>query len=294
MIETSWLRAFAAFADDTNMSRAARRLHLSQPAVHAQLRKLSEALGVTLYRRAGRGLVLTGEGVEVAAFARELDDRSRELVARLGGTSERGPLVLAAGAGALLYVIGEGLRAFRRRKPAPLRVLTTDAVAAVDAVRSGVAHVGVGVVDGALEGLEVHAVTDVEQAVVLPRDHRLARKRRVTLADLAGEALVVPPDGQPHRAMLDAALRSRGVAVEIGSVARGWELTIKLVDLGFGIAAINACCYVPRRLVLRPLPELPRVRYAAFTRSRPRIDAQELVRNLVVKGDAWRERSRGG
>jgi hypothetical protein len=52
-LRTSRLRAFAAFAEDANMSRAARRLHLSQPAVHAQLRRLSEALGAPLYQRLG-------------------------------------------------------------------------------------------------------------------------------------------------------------------------------------------------------------------------------------------------
>jgi DNA-binding transcriptional LysR family regulator len=290
MIETGWLRAFAMFAEDANMSQAARRLHLSQPAVHAQLRRLSEALGVTLYRRAGRGLVLTPEGIEVAAFARESDDRAQELVTRLGGRARKGRLALAVGAGALLYVIGEGLRTFRIRKKGALDLLTADASAAVEAVRSGLAHVGVAADDADPDDLETHALTVVEQVLVMPRDHSLARRRRVSLTDLAGERLVVPPDGRPHRAMLDAALRSRKVDVEVGAVARGWELTVKLVELGFGIAVVNGCCRTPRGLVTRSLRDLPAVRYVAFTRGRPREEAEELVRCLVAKGDAWRSR----
>src|SRR6185436_6917897 len=91
-IESSWLRAFAAFAEDPNLSRTARRLHLSQPAVHAQLARLSEALAVPLYRRAGRALVLTREGTEVAAFARESEERAREIVARMRGETIARPL----------------------------------------------------------------------------------------------------------------------------------------------------------------------------------------------------------
>jgi LysR family transcriptional regulator, low CO2-responsive transcriptional regulator len=70
MVEASWLTALTSFALDENMSRAAKRLHLSQPAVHAQLKKLGAALDVTLYRRVGRGLKLTPEGIGVLAFAR--------------------------------------------------------------------------------------------------------------------------------------------------------------------------------------------------------------------------------
>src|SRR5436309_416632 len=126
MIETTWLRAIATFAEDANLSRAARALRLTQPAVHAQLRKLGEALGVTLYRRKGRGLVLTAEGIEVAAFARDFEERARGLAERLRGQTENAPIVLAAGAGAILYVIGEGLRAFTKRDDSRLEVLTFD------------------------------------------------------------------------------------------------------------------------------------------------------------------------
>src|SRR5258706_7492805 len=114
MIEASWLQAFAAFAEDANLPRAAKRLHLSQPAVHAQLRKLSEALGVPLYTRSGRGLVLTQDGAQVAAFARDAEERATDLVARLRGRAQEHHVVLAAGAGAIIHVVGERIRAFMK------------------------------------------------------------------------------------------------------------------------------------------------------------------------------------
>ena len=51
MLNVEWLDAFVTFAEHLNFTRAARARHLSQPARHAQVRKLSEALGATLYRR---------------------------------------------------------------------------------------------------------------------------------------------------------------------------------------------------------------------------------------------------
>ena len=114
MLPSDCLHTFAVFAEDANLSRAAKRLALSQPAVHAQLRRLSDLLGVALYHRVGRGLALTKEGIEVAAFARDAEERSRELVAHMRGEGSDRRIVLAAGAGALLHVIAAGLRAFAR------------------------------------------------------------------------------------------------------------------------------------------------------------------------------------
>ncbi|MBX3192889.1 MAG: LysR family transcriptional regulator [Labilithrix sp.] len=297
MIDSTALRAFAAFAEDANLSRTARRLHLSQPAVHAQLKRLSEALGVPLYERAGRGLVLTREGVEVAAFARDAEERARDLVARLRGEGEARRVVLAAGAGALLHVLGEGLRAFARAYEGRLDIVTADGAAAVDAVARGVAHVGVTAAHEARtwSDLEEHRLTEVGQVLVVPRDHRLASRRRVTLADLEGERLVMPPEGRPQRAALDAAFAARGVKVNAGALATGWELVLRLVELGAGVAVVNGSVRVPRELVSKPLRELPRIRYVALTRRRPRADAAALVdalsRNLRSASSSARSSS---
>jgi len=290
MIETAWLRAFASFSEDANMSRAARRLHLSQPAVHAQLKRLSEELGVPLYRRSGRGLVLTSHGTEVAAFAREYEERLRDLAARLAGEEQEGHVVLAAGAGSLLYIVGEGLRAFAQQRKTRLELLTVDAPAAMEAVRSGLAHVGVGTMASNVEGLDVRPLTNVEQVAVFRKDHPLARKRRISISDLAGQVMVLPPAGRPHRMMVESALQATGVSVKLGAVAAGWELALKLVELGFGTAIVNACCRMPRGLVTRTLSELPPVRFVAFTRKRPSANAVRLVRTLESEGEAWRRR----
>src|SRR5688572_25674257 len=137
MIPSAWLRAFAVFAEDANMSRAARRLHLSQPAVHAQLKKLEAEIGVPLYHRVGRGLALTREGSLVAAFARDEAERVEALLAELRGERGERRVVLAAGGGAIVHVLGAGLHAFIRKVGARIEVVTADAPRALDLVRGG-------------------------------------------------------------------------------------------------------------------------------------------------------------
>lgn len=284
------LRSFASFAEDANLSRAAKRLHLSQPAVHAQIKRLEEALGCSLYRRVGRSLALTPEGVEVGAFAREQEGRTRELFARLHHGADDARVVLAAGAGALLHVLGPAMRAFTRASHAPLEVLTTDGPTTLAAVRDGSAHVGVAALAEIPTGLDVARVTEIPQVLVVPRDHPLARRRAVRLEALAGARLVLPPVGRPQRAILDAAFAARGISVHAAATAVGWELVVHLAAVGAGLAVVNACVALPRGLVARPLPELPKVQYLAFTRPRPRRVATELLRAVVAHGEDWRRR----
>jgi LysR family transcriptional regulator, low CO2-responsive transcriptional regulator len=281
MIPSEWLQAFATFSEDANLSRAARRLHLSQPAVHAQLKKLEAALGVPLYRRAGRGLVLTREGVEVAAFARESDERDRDLVARLRGEGAARRVVLAAGPGAIVHVVSAGLRAFaRKERPATrVEVVTANATHALELVGSGVAHVGVAALAAppSAEAFESHLLVEAPQVLVMPKGHRLAQRRRLSVTDLDGERLVVPPDDGPQRMALDAALAGAGARITITAVARGWDVVLRLVELDIGLGIVNGTCAIPRGLAARPLSDMPRVRYFAFTRRSPRPSAKALV-----------------
>lgn len=289
MFDRSWLVAFSALVEAGTFMGAARKLHLSQPAVHQQVKRLAEAVGMPLYVRAGRGIALTREGVEVAAFAADLEARAKALVGRLRGDATTAPLVLAAGAGAVLYVVGDGLRAFARAGGhVRVDIVTADATASVELVRRGAAHAGVAVLDAPPAGLATTLLTEVEQVLIVPKASRLAKKKKVHLADLRGERLVVPPPGRPHRAMIDATLASRGIEWSPGAQASGWELMVRLVELGAGAAIVNGTCRLPRHVVGRPLPELPKVRYFTFTREDARPEAVTLRKTLAEHGDAWR------
>src|SRR5690242_498072 len=100
------LRAIDALARHGTMTAAARAIGLSQPALHGQLARLGEAVGAPLYRRSGRGLVLTEAGVRVVAFARETEERVGALREELAGGATRQPIILAAGQGAFRWLLG--------------------------------------------------------------------------------------------------------------------------------------------------------------------------------------------
>lgn len=280
MMTAEEVRTFAVFAENTSLSATARVLHITQPAVHAHLKRLAERLGVALYFRDGRGLRLTREGIEVAAFAREAVERANGLERRLQGEAESKRIVLATGAGALLHVISAGVRSFAKAHRGPLEIMTCDATAAIEATLRGTAHVGVAA-GPVPDELESHLLVDVAQVLVVPRDHPLASRRRVSLADLEGERVVLPPEGRPQRATLDAAFAEHGIRVDRTATALGWDVVVRLVELGVGLGFVNGAVRLPKSLASRPLRELPRIRYRAFTRKRPTPEARALREALT-------------
>lgn len=267
MLNLERLRAFVVFSEHLSLTRAAESLHVSQPALHAQISKLSEELGVVLYIRRGRRLELTAEGVRTAAFGREILERSQSFMQELGLRVPTQPVVLAAGAGAYLHLLGPAIHAFVKSDVAPLRLLTHNREQTVDAVTSGLAHVGVTAGELPAHDLESTRLVTVPQVLVMPKAHRLAR-RSVRLRDLDGERLVVPPPDSEHRRNIADVLRDAEVRWEVAVEASGWELMMHFVALGLGVAIVNGICRLPRGLVKRPIPALPKRTYWLLQRAR--------------------------
>jgi len=261
-----WLRTFVAFAATMSFTRAAEELHLSQPAVHVQVKKLAEQLGVELYRRRGKALELTDEGVRAVAFGRELLERSDRFLDELRAVPHAQPTVVAAGEGALLYVIGDAMsRALRAELRIQLRVLDTAGV--IQALQRGEAHAGVTVLEEPPSDLEGRALVESGSLLVVPRAHPLAKRRSLRLTDLDGVPLVAPPRGARQRELLDSFTRAAGVRADIVVEARGWPLTLRLVELGVGAAVVNDVVRIPRSLTGVRLRGLPPQIYWALRRA---------------------------
>jgi DNA-binding transcriptional LysR family regulator len=293
------LQAFVVFADCLNFSQAALRLHISQPALHVKVRKLSEQLDRVLYRRAGRRLELTEHGRQVARFARETGERTAQFVQRLHGGDAGQAVSLAAGAGAFLHLLGEGMRKFIRegqgaragaRHFAPPRLLTLDRDAAVAAVRAGQAHLGVAPLEGTPPEFESRRLAVVGQVLVMPTGHPLAARRQIRLSDLAQARLIVAPEGRPHRQMLALLLQSAQVPWEVAVEVSGWDMMLHFVRLGLGLAVVNSYCQPPKGVVARPVPELPGLEFHLFHLREPGA-AGEVARFkecLLEQRDSWK------
>lgn len=281
MLSYEWLFAFVTFAEHLNFTRAAEQLHLSQPALHVQIKKLAEAVGRPLYRREGRALVLTAEGERLAAYGREVRERGDRVLAELRGEAATGPVVLAAGQGAFLYLLGPALRRFPKQRW-PLRLLARSGPETIDAVRGARAHLGVVATEAPPADLALTRLCAVGQQVIVPAGHRLARRRSVAARELAGEAIIVAPSGSGHRTMIAQCLRLAGAEWTVAVEASGWELMLHFARAGMGIAIVNDFCAVPRGMAGVRLEDAPAIVYYTVARDALPPGAERL-RELIAE-----------
>jgi DNA-binding transcriptional LysR family regulator len=277
-----WLFAFVVFAEHLNFTRAAKQLHLSQPALHVQIKKLSEAIGRSLYHRDGKTLSLTPEGKHVAAFGREVQERGRSVLEELRGQSLSGPVVLASGQGAFLYLLGPAIRRFPKDKW-PLRLLSMTGPDAIEAVREAKAHLCVVATDSPPTDLPAVWLRSVGQNVVLSASHRLAKRRSLRPADLRGEKFVVAPAGSPHRAMLAQVLQVSGYELNVAVEATGWDLMLQFAKYGVGIAVVNDFCPAPTGTVGIPLEGVPEISYYLIGRAGFTSRGTDVMHKLVTE-----------
>ena len=284
------LTAFAEFAEDGNFSRAAVRLHISQPALHAKIAKLCRLMERPLYQRKGRTIDITPAGRKVQRFARELAASTTAFQNELLERDAPQPIVLAAGEGSYLYLLGQGIGTHLASSKNSLQLLTANGPDALDAVRSGRAHLGVASLDVTPHDLAVEPLTRVGQMLAMPQEHELSSRRNIGLKDLASAELIVPPAGRPHRMMLSQMLQSAQVDWRVAAEASGWEVMLHLVSLGVGLAVVNACCRVPPGVVTRPLLELPALQYFIFSPKNGLPEPGRVLRqNLLNHANAWKE-----
>lgn len=198
-MELRQLRYFATLAETLHFGRAAELLHISQPGLSQQIRRLEEELGVVLVER-GRLITLTSAGEAMAtevgpllAHADQVRSLVREAASEVGGT-----LALMLTRSAPTPLTHDLLERYRARHPdVEVQIETAWTSHNVGMVRSGSADaalVQLPLLDAA--GLEVIELSSAPLSVILPSAHPLARKRKVKIDDLRQEPYIGWPREQ--------------------------------------------------------------------------------------------------
>ena len=281
-MELAWLESFRVFSDTLNFTHTARVRHLSQPAVFRHIQNLSEDIGVPLYQKVGRNLFLTDAGRRMARMAREWPDRLDEMYREVRDRGESAIVRLSAGQGAYLYLLGPAIQKFMKKGRVRLAVRSQEQSLAD--LREGRAHLAVTVLDVVPEDLEAKLLYEVGPRLVVPRGHRLASRKSVSLSALDAEPLIVPSSGKPMRANLESRFAAEKLEFVPSLEADGWEVMMNFVSLGLGSAIVNGCCRPPRGTHSVRLRGLPKTRYYVL---RPndgfRFDAMDMLRNDLIE-----------
>jgi LysR family cys regulon transcriptional activator len=236
-----------------NLSRAAERLHASQPAVTRQIQLLEEELGFeVLVRRRNRVTGLTPQGEAVVARAERILYESEQL--RRVGEEFRSPrsgrLVVATTHIHARYTLLKAIKQFRVRYPGvSFSIQSGDPSSIAQLVSTGQADLGISV-----ESTERHPELamlpcyPIERVIITPVGHPLLKlRRKPTLEDLAQYPLIVYDSRFSGGMRIVDAFEQKGLTPDVVLTATDAEVIKAYVAEGLGIAAIQKLAYTPAR-----------------------------------------------
>jgi DNA-binding transcriptional LysR family regulator len=237
------LRYLVALAEERHFTRAAAREHIAQPALSQQIRRLEEELGVRLVERTTRQVTITEAGNLLVARARrilaELEAANAELLAlrgmeagrvRVGTMHTMGPVDVSL-ALAVFHERHRGIELTVREQSSEelAEMLREDEIdLAFLSVTERIESHGLGLVQLVLE----------ELVVLLPPEHRLARRRRLRIAELEGEEFISFREGARLRELLFTAARGAGFEPNVKLESNESQRIRRLVSRGMGVAIL--------------------------------------------------------
>lgn len=243
-MELHQLEYLVAVADERSFTRAAARLHVSQPAVSAQVRKLESELGEPLLDRTPGGVRATMVGRAVLEHARAAlaaVATMRDTVAAHQGLL-RGRVTVGVIGSGLPPELPDLLASFARAHPGVELSLSEgrghDRLAALLDGRSDLAIVGI--VGAPPDGVATVVLRDEPTVAAVAPDDPLAGRKQVTLAELADRPLIALPVGTGLRAGIDDALAAAGLHARIAYEAATPAMLGQLAVRGLGVALVPA------------------------------------------------------
>ncbi len=192
-MELRHLRYFVAVAEELNFTRVAARLHVAQPALSSQVKDLEFELQAQLFERRSSGVQLTRAGKALYQRARAILAEAAEAVneARTAAGLITGTLVVGYPSGMHLDYLRPAVERFRREQPkVQFDFIHSLPAELVKTVRQGLIDVAFINLPAPLDSLAYRTIWRVYSKVVLPRNHRLAKRKNFVLADLRGEDFV--------------------------------------------------------------------------------------------------------
>jgi DNA-binding transcriptional LysR family regulator len=238
-------RTFVAVAELGTVSKAALRLRTAQPALSRQIGALEHELGLKLFDRVGRGLVLSAEGEALLGDFRTLlnqDEALRERAQRLR-RGDAGMLKVAASPQFIEGVIADFMHRFAARYPA-VKVKLSEAIGwqgISSLLERGEVHLGQSLAHAVrpdAQRFAHHPLGTVELLAACPPRTPLGRNGAIEIGELAAKPLLLLDVGYIFRRTFDAACRLAKVEPHVAFESRTPHTLLAMARSGHGVAVI--------------------------------------------------------
>ncbi len=233
------LRCLEAAARLGSLTAAARALGVSQPAVTVQIGGLEKALGERLLVREARGVRATPAGEAVISRARRILDEIRELEGALESGPLNGLLRIGSTDVVVLHRLPPILGEFRTRHPGvDLEIKIEGSLTLASAIRAREIELALVTLPIADPPGPVRPMCRDRLCFVVSPGHDLARRRRVTLKEIASSPLLAHKAGSVTRGLIEGYFTARGLVPRVAMEVSSPEVLRRMAQSGLGVAVL--------------------------------------------------------
>jgi len=261
-VELDQLRTFMSVARHAHVSRAARELHMAQPAVSRQIRDLErECGGVALIEKVGRNVRLTEAGeallIHAQSILAEVAAAESTMRERLGLTAGRVSVGTPPSVG--LHLLPDALARFHRTYPAiELRIQQAGTAQLLHQLAMGEIDIAVVTLPIPSRGHDIIPLFIEPLVAVFHEGHPLAARYEISINELSDEAFLLYPSGYEMHEVIIKACRDAGFAPRIVLDGGDVAILLRLAAAGLGIAIVPQITIqgvegIAARPIVRPL-----------------------------------------
>jgi DNA-binding transcriptional LysR family regulator len=240
-MELVQLKYYVTIADTLSFTKAAQQLHVSQPALSYQMKRLESELGARLFDRGRRKIALTSDGEVFLPLAQAVlfraDEAIRVFREHLG--VEAGQVRMGCNPSVATYLVPSLLASFRQNFPrVRVQLVEGGNVELQRGVLEGTIDFAVATAPGSPRTLDVTPLAVEDLLVVVPPGHRYAARTAVALGEMAYEQFVFPTDSFNVTAQLIDACRRVGFEPRVAYQTSSIESVKGFVRQGLGVALL--------------------------------------------------------
>jgi LysR family transcriptional regulator, hydrogen peroxide-inducible genes activator len=240
-MEVHQLRYFCAVAETGNFTRAAEREQVAQPSLSQQIMKLEEELAVRLFDRLGRSVRLTDMGQMFLPRARTILNEMRaakEEVAQRQ-SSVAGPISVGVIPTIAPYFMPTRIASFSRKYPeASMTVLEDVTVRLMDSLRAGLVDLAVMALPARGHDLECYPLRTERLFAILPKGHRLAKKRTLLMKELRAEPFLLLRDDHCFRETAIEICKRARILPQVIFESGQFSSILGMVGAGLGVSIV--------------------------------------------------------
>jgi len=249
-IDLRRLQTFVTVSEQGTVSKAASLLRITQPALSRQLQDLQDELGIKLFERVGRRLLLTGEGDQFLADCRGLLSHAASIRERAQSLcrGDTGILKVAASPQMIENVFPSFLRRYAARYPrVQVRPIEAHGIDHPTMLERGDVHLGISVIRVDDERFGSYLLPPLQVLAVWHSSLRFGRTKDIDLRSLANRPLLLVNSRFATRKVFDAACRVEHLEPDVFIESGATPTLVSLAEAGHGVAIVPSTARVDRR-----------------------------------------------